>query len=72
MTDVGVWGRTLSRRRQGDLGAEPPGFGDFYNFSIKITFLGMFRLKFLLKNLFLIFSIYKTVNDLETSRNKNS
>jgi len=38
------------------------------------TFLGIFRLKFLLINIFFI-ELYKTVNDLETehfSRNKNS
>jgi len=41
------------------------------------TILDIFKLKFLLKNIFLISSItvYKTVNDLETEhfcRNKNS
>jgi len=50
MTDVGSEGGASSRRRQGGLGAEPPAFGDFYNFFNKNnTFLGIFRLKFLLK-----------------------
>jgi len=32
MTGVGVWGTAPSRWRQGGLEAEPPAFGDFYNF----------------------------------------
>jgi len=34
-----IWesgGGSPSRRRQGGLGAEPPAFGDFYNFLMKI------------------------------------
>jgi len=63
----GFGGGASSRRRQGGLGTEPPAFGDFYNFLIKNnTFLCIFRLKFLFKNIFLISSIInKTVNDLE-------
>jgi len=46
-----MWGsgdEAPSHRRQEDLGAELSEFGDFYNF---------LRLKFLLKNIFLIYSI---------------
>jgi len=35
--DWGSGGKTLSRRRQGGLGAEPPALGNFYDFSTKIT-----------------------------------
>jgi len=42
MTDGGVRAEpsdagALRRRRQRGLGAEPPAFGDFYNFLIKTT-----------------------------------
>jgi len=54
MTDVEVWGR-----RQRGLGAEPPAFGDFYNFFNKNnTYLDIIRLKFLLKSIFLISIFY--------------
>jgi len=52
----GVWGQSLQR------------LAIFTIFSENNTYLGMFKLKFLLKNIFLISSItvYKTINDLET------
>jgi len=54
----GSGGGAPIRWRQGGLRAELPDFGDFYNFLMKITcFLGIIRLKFLLKNIFLISSI---------------
>jgi len=34
----GFGDKASNRRRQGDLGAEPPALGDFCNFSIKITY----------------------------------
>jgi len=34
----------------GDLGAEPPALGDFYDFS-NVVILGIFGLKFLLQNI---------------------
>jgi len=58
MIDVGVWGRNPQPPEARGSGEEPPAFGDFYNFFMKIThFLGILRLKFLLKNIFLNYSI---------------
>jgi len=37
MTDVEFGGVALSRRKQGGVRAEPPAFGDFYNFLMKIA-----------------------------------
>jgi len=63
----GSVGKAPSRRRQGGFGAETPAFGDVYNIVMKIKhFYALFRLKFLLKNIFLISSKQKTVNDLAT------
>jgi len=69
---VGVGGRAPRGS-----GSRAPSVWQFLQiFNENNPFLGMFRLKFLLKNIFLISSIilYKTVNDLKTehfSRNKN-
>jgi len=46
MTDVGVWGRSLQR------------LGFLQLFNENNTILGIFRLKFLLKNIFLISLFY--------------
>jgi len=37
LTELGSGDGAPSRRKQGGLGAEPPAFGDFYNFPMKIT-----------------------------------
>jgi len=37
MTDMGYGSGSPSRLKQGGLWTEPPAFGDFYNFLLKIT-----------------------------------
>jgi len=64
VTDVGVWGPAGSKGS----GRRAPSVWRFLQFfNENNTLLGIFRLKFLLKNIFLFFfQLYKTVNDLET------
>jgi len=72
---VGVW-ELPAAGSKGVWGQRPQRLAIFTIFNENNTYLGMFRLKFLLKNIFLISSItaYNTISDLETehfSHNKN-
>jgi len=69
ITDVGVWGRSSQLPEARGSGGRDPSVWRFLQlFNENNTFLGIFKLKILLKNIFLISSItvYSTVNDLET------
>jgi len=57
MIDAEVWGRCRQLPEQGGLGEEPQRLAIFTICNKNNTFLGIFRLKFLLKNIFLISSI---------------
>jgi len=58
MTNVGVWGQNPQPPETRESGGKAPSFWQFLQlFNEKNTFLGIYRLKFLLKNVFLISSI---------------